>query len=245
MSKTVLITGVTGGIGTALAEAFHDDGWSVLGTGRSDKACPSCNAYFRCDISSYEEVASMALAIKKRYGSLNCIINNASVQLAKPLVDTTVEEWHAVIETNVSALFYMAKSFHDQLDEGGSIINISSVHARATSKGMAAYVTSKGAQTAFTRALALELADKKIRVNAIMPGAIATPMLKESLDRSGNPELSRNNLIRMTPLKRIGKPEEIAALALFLADTEKAGYITGQEFVCDGGVLAQLASETD
>lgn len=126
---------------------------------------------------------------------------------------------------------------------GASIINISSIHARATSAGLAAYVASKGALSALTRATALELGARGIRVNAVLPGAIDTPMLRNALARNRPLDDAWNSLIAGAPLGRVGAPSDVAHLVAFLADSEVSGNITGQEFVCDGGVLARLATE--
>lgn len=243
MTRTVLITGVSGGIGLSLAASFKEAGWTVVGVdlpgGEREE---QCDLFLTADVADPASVKAIAATVAQRYGRLDCLVNNAALQVAKPLVQTSDEEWDAVFGTNVAAVFYFAKYCRELLVDA-SIINIASVHARATSQGLAAYAASKGALCALTRAMALELAQYGIRVNAILPGAIETPMLAEGLGRNRGADEARARLVQATPLKKIGSPGDVARLALFLADGSLSGNITGQEIVCDGGVLAKLASE--
>ncbi len=241
-NKHVLITGCNQGIGRAIADLFFERGWIVTGLDITDKPSECAWNYIELDISKPAQVIRLADAFIAENRTINCLVNNAAIQIEKSLLDTSIDEWDRVMSTNLNGAFYMTKAFAPVLS-GGSIVNISSVHARATSAGMCAYVTSKGGMSAFTRAAALELAPLDIRVNAILPGAVNTEMLKRSLSRSSEYEEAKLRLERSTPLGRIVRPEEIASLALFLANTDLSGSITGQEFVCDGGVLARLASE--
>ena len=242
MNRIVLITGVNGGIGFALSRKFKEAGWSVVGIDIRGENNEHCSLFMNADVSGPGSVQSVFNAVKAKYSTLHCLINNAAILVDKTLLETSEEEWNSIFRTNVDPVFYITKYFISMLDNA-SIINISSVHSRATSKGLAAYAASKGAISALTRAMALELSKRGIRVNAILPGAIETPMLTEGLLRSKNADEARKNLIEATPLKRIGSPDDVANLALFLADNSVSGNITGQEFVCDGGVLARLATE--
>lgn len=242
MSKTVLITGVCGGIGTGIARRFKEANWSLIGIDISGDGNKYCDLFIPADISDPLSVRKVSDAVRKQYGSIQCLINNAAVQFEKTLAETSEEEWKRIFSVNVDAVYYMIKHCMDML-ENGSIINISSVHARATSKGLAAYAATKGALSALTRAMALELAEHGMRVNAILPGAIETLMLSKSLMRNLDTDAARKRLVHATPLKKIGSPEDIANLAFFLADSALSGNITGQEFVCDGGALARLSTE--
>ena len=122
-------------------------------------------------------------------------------------------------------------------------MNVSSVHSRATSNGLASYAASKGAVSALTRAMAIELGPRRIRVNSVLPGAIDTPMLERGLTRVGDPEMAKARLISGAILNQLGSPEDVAQLVMFLCNPALSGNITGQEFVCDSGVLCRLASE--
>lgn len=243
MNRGVFITGYSGGIGKALVASFKEAGWQVAGIDLTESSPIKSPFFYKASVSDPQVLEKIRDEFKEKKFPLTCIINNAAIQLVKPFIETTLEEWNNVLAANVSSVFLTTKFLSILLPEGGSIINISSVHARATSPGMAAYVASKGAVSALSRALSLELAPKGIRVNALLPGATNTLMLKEGLRRSTDPHLARKHLESMTPLKRVAEGHEIASLALFLADSDKSGFITGQEFICDGGVLAKLATE--
>lgn len=242
MTKTVFITGVNGGIGSTFGKIFREAGWSVVGTDIRNDYNADCSFFFNVDVSQARGIIEVQEALLSNQVRLNCVINNAALQIEKSLVETTEDEWRKVFNTNVGSIFLTSKYLFP-LFEDCSIINISSVHSRATSKRIASYVASKGAVSALTRAMAMEFADHGIRVNAILPGAIDTEMLHRGLSRNGDHDGALETIIACTPLKRIGYPEDVAQLALFLADDSKSGNITGQEFVCDGGVLAKLATE--
>lgn len=180
---------------------------------------------------------------------LNAVVNNAAVQIAKPLLETSIEEWDNVIATNLRSAFIIAKLAYPFLKAAsdGSIVNVSSVHAVATSVNISAYAASKGGLLALTRAMAIEFAKDNIRVNAILPGAVDTPMLRAGLQRghiSGGTVLDRlENLARRTVNGRVGQPEEIAHAIYFLADSTQSSYMTGQAMIIDGGATARLSTE--
>jgi NAD(P)-dependent dehydrogenase (short-subunit alcohol dehydrogenase family) len=242
MNKTVYISGAEGGIGQALCEMFKKDGWMVIGTDINPCTHVNCDLFFQEDVASAESIKKIHDSLKKEKISIQCVINNAAVQTEKRMLETTEDEWNSVIQTNLGSIFLSTKYLFDLLKDC-SIINIASVHARATSKGLPVYAASKGAITSLTRSMAIEFAAHGIRVNAILPGAIETEMLRKGLSRNRDPENAIQELIKAIPLGRIGNPSDVAHLALFLAENKKSSYITGQEFVCDGGVLAKLSSE--
>lgn len=239
MKKHVLITGAARGIGEGISEAFKNNGWNVIGVDLNEKDDEN---FYSADVSSTKDLEKIFVFLKEKEVTLNCVINNAAVQVEKDIISTTFEEWTTVIATNLNSVFYTTKIFFPLFKET-SIINISSIHAKITSKTLASYVASKGGISSLTRAMALELAEYNIRVNSISPGAIDTPMLRKGLGRNSDEETALSNLIETTPLKKLGTPQEIAQIALFLADNNKSGNITGSDFPCDGGVGAKLASE--
>jgi len=245
MSPIVLITGVLGGIGRATATLFHTAGWTVAGIDRLEAVDASLDAFLQLDVSRTDIGEALARFVE-RLGGLNALVNNAAMQLEKPLTDTTVIEWDAVMATNVRGSFVASQSACSALRTSrGAIVNVSSVHALATSGGLAAYATSKGALAAFTRAAALELAPE-IRVNAVLPGAVDTPMLRAGLSRWAAPEQLNGALQALaakTPLRRVAAPDEIAEAILFLADGNRSSFITGQTLVVDGGATARLGTE--
>ncbi len=238
LSDHAIITGTAGGIGSALARVFSDAGWSVVGIDVRPEVKAVSGRFYQGSVSDPALVAHVVEELRGEGATECCLINNAARMVSKPFVETTRQEWDDVIETNLTAVFVLTQALLPIL-EGGSILNIASVHARATSSGAATYAASKGGVTALTRGLAIELAERSIRVNAILPGAIATDMLRTSC----GDDAALKDLQDSTPLRRIGEPEDVAHLALFLADRVRAANITGQDFVCDGGALARLATE--
>jgi NAD(P)-dependent dehydrogenase (short-subunit alcohol dehydrogenase family) len=187
-------------------------------------------------------------SIGKTVGDITALVNNAAIQVCKPIVETTVEEWDTVMASNIRSVFLGVKFAYPFLVSGGAIVNISSVHAMATSPNIAAYAASKGALLAFTRALALEFASRAIRVNAVLPGAVRTQMLLSGLSRGHlgsdtDPEDLVAQLGSKHVLQRVGNPHEIGEAILFLADSARSSFITGQALVVDGGALARLSTE--
>jgi NAD(P)-dependent dehydrogenase (short-subunit alcohol dehydrogenase family) len=180
---------------------------------------------------------------------LDALVNNAAVQVAKPVIETTVEEWDAVMASNLRSVFLFVKLAHPLMKAagGGAIVNVSSVHAIQTSANIAAYAASKGGLLALTRALAIEFAPDNIRVNAVLPGAVDTPMLRAGFNRGhvghGDMQERLDNLARRTVNGRVGQPSEIAHAIFFLADNEQSSFMTGQAMVIDGGATARLSTE--
>ena len=246
MSETVLITGALGGIGRATASLFRSAGWTVAGADRLDAAADaSLDAYLQLDLARHDLEDELAGFIERLDG-LHALVNNAAMQLEKPLTNLHVTEWDEVMATNLRGAFLAVQVAAAPLRRsGGAIVNVSSVHAMATSRGLAAYATSKGALAAFTRAAALELAPE-VRVNAVLPGAVDTPMLRAGLSRwatADGLDDAVEALAARTPLRRIGSPEEIAEAILFLSDRNRSSFITGQTLVVDGGATVQLSTE--
>lgn len=242
MDKLVVITGSSQGIGKACATYFKYKGWVTIGL--DVKKRKLCDQYYNIDVSNPQSIKKLAQEWGKKKIKIQALVNNAAIQIEKSILHTSDDEWDRVIKTNLYSQFYLVKYLYPLFKAGSAIVNISSVHAKATSGGLGSYVASKGGVSALTRVLSLELADKKIRVNEVCPGAIDTPMLKAGLVRNKNIKKARQKLILSSPLKRIGMPSDIAKLAFFLCDNEQSSNITGQEFVCDSGVLARLASES-
>jgi NAD(P)-dependent dehydrogenase (short-subunit alcohol dehydrogenase family) len=249
MKQIVLITGAAGGIGMATVKVFSDAGWYTIGVDRfKPDDVGYTDLFIKTDLSNPESARSTFENLQKQEGRLDALINNAAVQLVKPLTETKPAEWDNVMAHNVRTAFLSIKYVYPLMcNQGGSIINISSVHAVATSENLAAYVTSKGALVALTRAAALELTHANIRVNAILPGAIDTKMLRSGLSRdhvAGDTIEKRLELLgRKHALGRVGKPQEIGETALFLADNRKSSFMTGQTIIVDGGATARLSTE--
>ncbi len=256
MTKTVLITGAAGGIGRATVNLFTEKGWRVIGADRSPlseveegAAFPSNGLFVQADVSRPEDMEALFEKAQAFTNSLDAVVNNAALQVAKPLIQTTVEEWDAVMAANLRSVFLGVKLAYPLLkaENGGAIVNISSVHAVQTSANIAAYAASKGGMLALTRALAIEFAADNIRVNAVLPGAVDTPMLRAGLGRGhlgqGNVQERLDNLARKTVNGRVGTPQEIAHAIYFLADNEQSSFMTGQAMIVDGGATARLSTE--
>lgn len=248
---TVLITGAAGGIGRATVSLFAKKGWQVIGVDRAPFGAdfPENGLYIQSDISIGENLDLIFEKARQFTNFLHALVNNAALQISKPLLETSVEEWDAVMASNLRSVFLGAKLAHPLLKSagGGAIVNVSSVHAIATSKNIAAYAASKGGLLAFTRALAIEFAPDNIRANAILPGAVDTPMLRAGLGRGhvqGSDIVERlDNLARKTVNGRVGLPEEIAHAIYFLADDTQSSFMTGQALIVDGGATARLSTE--
>lgn len=250
-NRTLLITGAAGGIGRASVALFAEKGWRVIGVDRNEFGddFPRNGAFIRSDISRPEDMEAIFEQAKSFSDTLDALVNNAALQVAKPLVETTVDEWDAVMAANLRSVFLGVKLAYPLLKagNGGSIVNVSSVHAVQTSTNIAAYAASKGGLLALTRAMAIEFAPDNIRVNAILPGAVDTPMLRAGLGRghvgSGDIQERLDNLARKTVSGKVGKPEEIAHAIYFLADNEQSSFMTGQAMIVDGGATARLSTE--
>ncbi len=248
--RTVLITGAAGGIGRATVALFASGGWNVIGVDRNTfgEGFPHGGLFIQSDISRPETLLSIFGKAREFTEALDALVNNAAVQVAKPLIETSVEEWDQVMACNLRSVFLGVKLSHPLLKvRGGAVVNVSSVHAIQTSANIAAYAASKGGILALTRAMAIELAPDKIRVNAVLPGAVDTPMLRAGLDRGhvghGDMQERLDNLARKTVNGRVGTPEEIAHAIFFLADNEQSSFMTGQALVVDGGATARLSTE--
>ncbi len=248
MNAVVVVTGATGGIGSATAGVFAEAGWTVVGIDRRDGERQGIHRFFCADLTDEETSLRTFEAIGKETGRIDALVNNAAVQVCKSLVDTTVAEWDGVMNANVRSVYLAVRHAYPLMRAtGGAIVNVSSVHALATSANIAAYAASKGAVLALTRALAIELAPDRIRVNAVLPGAVDTPMLRAGLGRGHLDEAGADELVARLgerhPLGRVGRPDEIAEAILFLCDAGRSSFLTGQALVVDGGALARLSTE--
>ncbi len=250
-NRILLITGAAGGIGRATVKTFAERGWRVIGVDRKPRFAnfPKEGIYIQADISLPEQIEDIYKQVAAETETLDAVVNNAALQIAKPLVETTAEEWDMVMASNLRSVFLGAKLAYPLLKAqgGGAIVNVSSVHAVATSADIATYAASKGGLLALTRAMAIEFAPDEIRVNAILPGAVDTPMLRAGLDRGhvghGDMMDRLENLARKTVNGRVGQPEEIATCIYFLADSTQSSFMTGQAMIVDGGATARLSTE--
>jgi glucose 1-dehydrogenase len=249
MKKIVLITGAAGGIGRAAVDVFLEHDWRVIATDRRETSDYPEEVIFRhMDVSDPESIKILFNELISWTDQLDAIVNNAAIQICKPIIEMQVDEWDDVMASNLRSIFLTCRYGHPFLKKAkGAIVNVSSVHAVATSKDISAYAASKGGIVAFTRSLALEFAPEGIRVNAILPGAVDTHMLRSGLNRShvsgSSIEERLEDLAQKTVLGRIGDPRDIAKSIYFLADTDQSSFMTGQMLIVDGGATARLSTE--
>lgn len=240
MAKNVLITGVLGGIGSALAKAFREEGYYVYGVDRNEDHIQSCNRFFHFDIHKFVKDVDYRLKFTTIFDEvipkLDVLINNAAVQILGSLHEIKLEDWQETMNVNLTGPLMMSKLFLSRLEKShGSIINIGSIHQQLTKPKFISYATSKGALIALTKAMAVDL-EGKIRVNAISPAAIETAMLRAGFD---NDEAAIDELRKLHPVQRIGYPADVAKLALFLA-SENTGFLHGANLSLDGGISSVL-----
>ncbi len=248
--KAAIITGATAGIGEASALLFGQEGARVTIAGRSDagervaetiRAAGGDAMFVRTDVSRSGEITALFDAHMKRYGQLDILFNNASYEgPGTSIVDTTEAELDRLLATNFKSVFLACKLAAPIMMAAGSgsIINTSaaSAHEGLAWANLGAYIGSKGAVISFTRALAMELSPHGIRVNSLNPGVIETPMLKSFIGKQADPEAFWAGMNQIQLLRRVGKPQEIARAALFLA-SDDASYMTGTDMVVDGGLI--------
>ena len=249
--KVAIVTGGASGIGRASAVEFAREGARVLvcdvdedggaQTAAAARAGGGEAMFHRADVTRGEDVAAMVAAAVKAYGGLDVIFNNAGIILSASAVDTTEEQWDRIMGVNLRGVWLGIKHAAPEIRKrgGGAIVNTASVHGMATDAGVAAYATSKHAVIGLTRASALELTSWNIRVNAVLPGAIDTSLLRSNLRDAGDEEEGFKALSALEPIGRIGRPEEIARAAAFLA-SDDSSFVTGAALAVDGGLLAKL-----
>jgi glucose 1-dehydrogenase len=247
-SRVAVITGAAGGIGRACVAAFMADGWDVAGIDRVDRPAGLPGRWYaRIDLG-VRSTAEHLRDLFAEVGRIDALVNNAALQVSKSIDETSDADWAAVLAVNAAAPFVAIREALPYLrSSAGAVVNVSSVHALATSAQIAAYASSKAALAGLTRAAAVELGPGGVRVNAVLPGAIDTPMLRAGADDRRTSEADAEDrlgfLAQRTPLRRIGRPEEIAQAILFLADPERSSFVTGTTLVVDGGATARLSSE--
>jgi NAD(P)-dependent dehydrogenase (short-subunit alcohol dehydrogenase family) len=237
--KTAIVTGAAGGIGSALCVAFGQAGYRVIGCDRREEAA-HCDVFLHFDVRTISGSAADREAVFTRIREalageeLAVLVNNAAVQVLGSSDTLTTEDWRATLDTNVLVPFLLVQGLLPDLERaGGSVVNVASVHARLTKPGFVCYATSKAALVGLTRSLAVDLGGR-VRVNAVLPAATATPMLLEGLG-SGDVDA----LGALHPLGRIARPEEIAAAVVYLA-SGAASFVNGAVLAVDGGVGARL-----
>jgi NAD(P)-dependent dehydrogenase (short-subunit alcohol dehydrogenase family) len=242
--KTALVTGAASGIGAAVAERFLSAGYQVAFfdiNGQAARATasritfPARREVLEGDVANEQQVKDAVTRTVTDLGSLDVLINNAGIEIHGTVVDLSAEQWERQLAVNLRGVFLFSKySIPEMRRRGGSIINISSVHAMASWPRCAAYDAAKSALIGLTRAMAVDHGKDGIRVNAICPGYIETP-LTEQWFASG--AANKEQVLRVHPLGRLGTPNDIAEVVFFLA-SDAASFITGTHVTVDGGLTA-------
>lgn len=239
--KVALITGASRGIGKAIAIALAGDGYTVVGTATSNDGADSINTYLAqvknpgsgvtLNVTDQDNVNAVIKDINERFGAPLVLVNNAGITRDNILMRMKDEEWHDVIETNLSSLYRVSKACLRGMTKArwGRIVNITSVVGSMGNVGQSNYAATKAGAEGFSRALARELGSRSITVNCVAPGFIDTDMTRNLSDEQ------HNNLLQQVPLGRLGTPTEIAALVSFLC-SDFSGYITGETVHINGGL---------
>jgi meso-butanediol dehydrogenase / (S,S)-butanediol dehydrogenase / diacetyl reductase len=234
-----LITGATSGIGLACAEAFARAGWGVATVARHAGRARAGVIFVSGDVADPDTSRRAVAAALEHFGRLDAVVGNAGVTLAKSVDETTERELEHLIAVNVKALVYLAQAAHAPLREArGSYTVVASNKGLVGQRGSPVYVATKGAAVQLARALALDWASDGIRVNALCPGLVDTPMLRSFADAQPDRGEAHRRLAVEQPLGRLARPEECAQAVLFLA-SHAASFISGVALPVDGGFTAQ------
>ena len=236
-NKTAIVTGARQGIGKGIVLALVKEGCNIVVSDIVEDDCKKVveeieklevrGLAVKCDVSKKDEVDNLIKKTIEKFGKLDILVNNAGIYPFKSFMEMTESDWDKVMNVNLKSIFLCSQTAAKEMNSGSKIINISSIAAFVGFEGLVHYCASKGGVNAMVRALALELAQKKIIVNVIAPGAIDTPGATSS-------EEQKKQTISAIPWARMGTSEDIANAVVFLA-SEKSNYITGQVIVVDGG----------
>ncbi|HET6228583.1 MAG TPA: glucose 1-dehydrogenase [Longimicrobiaceae bacterium] len=248
--KVALVTGASSGIGEGIAARFAAEGAHVCvnyrpGSPPDEAAAKKAIESFgikaiavEADVSKREDVERMVAEVVSTFGRIDIAVNNAGIEIKRPFLEQTDEEWHRVLNVNLYGAMVVSQAAAREMVKqggGGKLIYVSSVHEDIPFPGYTSYCASKGGIRMMMRNLAMELAPHRINVNNIAPGAIATPINKYVLE---DPEAMKNAVSEI-PWGRFGRPEEVAAVAVFLA-SDDAEYVTGSTYYVDGGLTQQV-----
>jgi NAD(P)-dependent dehydrogenase (short-subunit alcohol dehydrogenase family) len=248
--KVALVTGGNRGIGEEIVRLFSAEGAQVVFCGRREALCKQVEESvcaiggdvtgFGTDLSHEDEVEKLIQAVIDCYGRLDIVVNNAGIAPAGPVEAMSLEEWNTLLACNLTSAFLVSKHAIPRLRAagGGAIINLGSTFGVVGAAGSAAYAMTKAALMNYTKSLALELAPDGIRVNALCPGGTDTQFLRDWMVATGDAAGTEAWLVAHHPLGRLGRPEEQAKGALFLA-CDDSSFVTGHSLLVDGGYTAQ------
>jgi glucose 1-dehydrogenase len=244
--RVAIVTGGGRGIGVALAKGLAREGAAVVvnysrSSAEAEKAASDIRASggraiaVHADVSDLSQHVRLVSAAQENFGQLDILVNNAGIEFRESFLTTTVEQWDSTLDINLKGIYFLSQKVAQAMiraGRGGKIINISSCHDSVPLNGRSAYAVSKGGLAMLTKSLALELAEHKINVNSLSPGAILTEMNSESLSK---PDV-RARLLARIPLNRLGEVEDCVGAAVYLASSE-SDYVTGTTLYVDGGLL--------
>ncbi|MDB6027314.1 MAG: oxidoreductase [Verrucomicrobiales bacterium] len=241
-NKVAIVSGGSSGIGLATAKRLGSEGARVVLIGRNkEKVLAAAEETKRagapdafglvCNVAEEPEVEAAVRATIDRFGRFDVMVNNAGLMIFKPLEEQTAEDWRSVLNVDLLGAFYFIRQAFFHMSQGGSIVNVSSIHAIETTPLVSAYAAAKAALISLTRSASMEGTSRGIRVNAILPGAVNTPMLWNNPNvKSGLEQIDRGML---------GTPEDVASVIAFLASDE-AAFVRGSSVIVDGGRLGKL-----
>ena len=239
--RVVIVTGGAQGIGEACARRFAREGARVVVADVQDARGQALAAelgasYLHCDVGDKAQVDALVAQVMRAHGRIDVLVNNAGIFKAADFLDVTEADFDAVLRVNLKGAFLVGQAVAREMARAGrgSIVNMSSVNSVLAIPSIASYNVSKGGINQLTRVMALALADKGVRVNAVGPGTIATELAAQAVLTS---EDARNKIMMRTPMKRLGEPGEIADVVAYLA-SDAASYVTGEIVMADGGRLA-------
>ena len=240
--KTAFVTGGCGGIGRAICERFAREGARVIAADlASQDELPDRVEFLAYDVTDESICQQTFTALAERWDKLDILVNAAGIEIEKTIEDTTLEEWNRIFAINVTGMFLTSKYALPLVrkSDAASIINFGSYDGYIADPELAAYCATKGAVHALTRAMACDHGPEGIRVNAVCPGYVNTPMLQSFFGDSGDIETLKQAVRDVHPMRTYGEPEDIANLVNWLASDE-ARYASGQLWVLDGGLSAQV-----
>jgi NAD(P)-dependent dehydrogenase (short-subunit alcohol dehydrogenase family) len=242
----VVVTGAANGIGAAIARRLSSDGWEVIGIdlvpAADDGATVGAASWslLKGDVSDPASWDRVAEILTQRRLTLSGLVNNAAMQLELPLLDTTLDQFRRTLDVNVTGFFLGLKLADRLMPAGGAIVNLGSVVGFTADPVLGAYCASKGAVLNLTRSAALSFGPRGIRVNAVCPGAVRTPLTTRIWDMAADPEAAQREMERAYPRGRISEPDEIASVIAFLLSPASVA-MTGSMVVADGGLTATNA----
>ncbi|WP_141432682.1 SDR family NAD(P)-dependent oxidoreductase [Bacillus sp. 03113] len=250
--KVAIVTGGSQGIGEGIAQTFGRNGARIVIADINEEAGAKVvdklasegidSIFVKTDISDEEQVKAMVEAGVDHFGGIDILINNAAVNIRKSVVDTTFDEWQKVIGVNLTGTFLCSKYTIPKMEQrgGGAIVNIASWHAEKTITRLAAYAASKGGITALTRQMSLDCGPLNIRVNAVCPSSVDTPLFRQTFASLPDPEEALKQTLDFQPFGRIGTVDDIANACLFMVSDE-ATYVSGQTLMVDGAAINKIA----